>query len=187
MKKYVVLIVLVFLIGILLIVGIDKLNNNNDSSDLKSNNEEVKETENTNITNSSIESDDSIISINNDVEDEKIDSIKESDSNTIETEDLSDENIEGEAYDKEQMYFENVLILYDFLSFNQVEDLKLEIQDYIHTYKSSEYLDCTVTSAYEKEGNVEFTVKFDVYELFIIVELENDSIENFTISEIEEL
>lgn len=92
---------------------------------------------------------------------------------------------ENELFDDKQMYFENIKILYDNFNFSDVEDMKYEIQKYIHQYISKDILDCEVlVDTFQQNGKkYSFNLNIEnVKEFKIEVVLKDDgSFENMKI------
>lgn len=61
---------------------------------------------------------------------------------TIDEPELLYEQRESEIYDENQMYFENIEKLYDYLKFGEVENIKENIQRYIHLNINKDVLEC---------------------------------------------
>lgn len=84
---------------------------------------------------------------------------------TIEEPELLDEEIEFDIYNESQMYFSGIESLYDYLKFNQVEDVKEKLQFFIHQNISKNVLDCYVKRDTIREEN---------NYLFFNIEIKND-------------
>lgn len=49
-----------------------------------------------------------------------------------------------EIYNKDQMFFDNIDILYNYFMFGEVEYIKQKIETYVHTHISKDILDCRI-------------------------------------------
>lgn len=98
-----------------------------------------------------------------------------SNENTIKLKDIPYESLETEEYSK-QIYFLNVEKLYDYFSFVQVENIKLTIQEYIHSYISEDILDVIViTDTISTEGdNICFELNIEGVKQFSVEITKND-------------
>lgn len=67
---------------------------------------------------------------------------------------------ESEVYDENQMFFEGIEALYDYLNFGQVEDIKLKVQNYVHGHIDENILDCKVND--ETIRKTENQISFDL-------------------------
>ena len=70
----------------------------------------------------------------------------ESDMDTIEEPELSFDELEPGIYDDNQMYFRNVEALYAKLKYNQVEQVKQEVQFFVHQNIGADIKECTIDS-----------------------------------------
>lgn len=59
---------------------------------------------------------------------------------------ITEEEKISEAFDKSQMYFENIQVLYEIFSYSQVEDIKEEIRLFIQNSINKDILNCTIIS-----------------------------------------
>ena len=86
----------------------------------------------------------------------------------IEVPELSQGQMEAESYNKQQMYFEGIEKLYDYLKFNQVEYIKKKVQDYVHLYISENILDCYVISdsIRQENGIIYFSLNMETVKAF---------------------
>ena len=98
--------------------------------------------------------------------------------NAIEEEELSFDELEPEANKNNQIFFENIDILYKYLKVNQVEYTKEKIQFYIQNIVSPSMLDCTlIADSLIMEGNIlEFELRLpDKSIMRVVVKLDGDS------------
>ena len=65
---------------------------------------------------------------------------------------LKTEEKEPELYDINQMYFENIHYLTEYLTFGEIDEVKLKIQDYIRSNIDENILDCFIDIASIKKG-----------------------------------
>lgn len=93
-------------------------------------------------------------------------------------------NTESESYNQEQIYFENVEILYKYLNVSQVENIKDKVQTYIHQNINKSILDCklnTDTFSYTKNKiSFELIIK-GVKKLRVEIALDNKQVVGITI------
>jgi hypothetical protein len=65
---------------------------------------------------------------------------------------LKTEEKEPELYDINQMYFENIHYLAEYLTFGEIDEVKLKIQAYIRSNINENILDCFIDIASIKRG-----------------------------------
>lgn len=63
---------------------------------------------------------------------------------TLEEQDIDPEKRNPEAYNKEQMYFENIEEIDQYFSMEQIEYIKQNVQTHIRNYISKDILDCSL-------------------------------------------
>lgn len=192
MKKHIIFIIVIMVIGGLIVFlnpfgkGLNKVkspisNKNNISKverrDTDKNNKNVEGANDKEKTNNS----GNVSIVNPNTGEEDISNLS-SNEKTIQGFDCEKEN---ELFDDKQMYFENIKILYDNFNFSDVEDMKYEIQKYIHQYISKDILDCEVlVDTFQQNGKkYSFNLNIEnVKEFKIEVVLKDDgSFENMKI------
>jgi len=78
----------------------------------------------------------------------------ESNTDTIDNPEIPYQDRQPEIYDLNQMYFSGIEVLYEYLTFAQVEEIKQRIQAYTHQFISENLLDCSVkTDSVKKLDN----------------------------------
>lgn len=67
---------------------------------------------------------------------------------------LKTDRLEPELHNPEQMYFENVQYLAEYLTFKEIEEVKLVLQSYIQSNIDKNILDCfiDIKSIWKREG-----------------------------------
>lgn len=103
----------------------------------------------------------------------------------IEEPEILEGDKESELYDENQMYFENIEILYDYLKFNQVEYTKEKMQFYIHENVNKDVLDCKLLrdTIRQKDNVISFNLEVESSKLIeVIITKDNEgNIVDFTI------
>lgn len=80
-------------------------------------------------------------------------------------------------YDKQQMFFEDIEPLYDYFTFNQVEQIKQKIQKYIQSQDSS-ILDCKLikNSIANADNTITFKITYDESVITVEVSKKDNSV-----------
>lgn len=81
-----------------------------------------------------------------------------------------------ELYDPNQMFFLGIENLYDYLYFNQVEDVKQRVQFYVHNNIDEQLLDCEldVSSIVKKDNIISFNLLMEGVKSFSVVVTVNE-------------
>lgn len=101
-----------------------------------------------------------------------------SDSSTLDTILNFKENtniISTNEFDKEQIYFKDIEILYEYYSFDEVNKIKNKVQNFIHNYIDKNILDCSVltNSMVINESNISFNISLKDNNTITVKILEN--------------
>lgn len=122
--------------------------------------------------------------VQNNIEPNNQEEVNAISSNETTVSDAENENRESESFDNTQMYFENIEKLYPYLNYNQVEDIKIRVQTYVHDFVNQNILDCKLNpqSILENKDEISFEINLDNSLLRVAVKTnENDEILNISI------